>query len=172
MHRACRWLIISALVCTVAGCDRAPVRDGAAAPTTTAPQELGEVVVRLRPPDRSEVVRLRVEDAHGPETRRIGLMHRPQLPPRSGMLFRFPSDDSGGFWMKNTLVPLSIAFFDAEGLILATLDMEPCGSGPCPSHDPGVPYRGALEVNQGLFDRIGVERGWTVELPDGLPPAS
>jgi hypothetical protein len=75
------------------------------------------------------------------------------------MLFLFPEDHRGGFWMKNTLIPLSIAFLDADGQVLAVLDMEPCRADPCPIYDPGVSYRSALEVNQGALARWGVGAG-------------
>ena len=65
----------------------------------------------------------------------------------------------GGFWMKNTLIPLSIAFFDRQGVILRILDMEPCRADPCPVYYPGVVYQGALEVNQGWFRRRGLAEG-------------
>jgi hypothetical protein len=61
--------------------------------------------------------------------------------------------------MKNTLIPLSIAFFDRQGVILRILDMEPCRADPCPVYYPGVVYQGALEVNQGWFRRRGLKEG-------------
>jgi uncharacterized membrane protein (UPF0127 family) len=66
--------------------------------------------------------------------------------------------------MKNTLIPLSIAFYDVDGTILRILDMEPCRSDPCRVYDPGVRYAGALEVNQGAFERWGVREGDRLEL--------
>jgi uncharacterized protein len=75
------------------------------------------------------------------------------------MLFLFPEAASGGFWMKNTLIPLSIAFADGEGRILRVLDMQPCRADPCEVYEPGVSYRSALEVNQGAFAEWGVEEG-------------
>lgn len=101
-------------------------------------------------------------------TRKQGLMGVTDLPSDAGMVFLFPEDRDGGFWMKNTLLPLSIAFFDADGTVGAVLDMEPCEADPCPSYKPGVTYRGALEVNQGAFADIGLEEGWTVDLPPDL----
>jgi hypothetical protein len=86
------------------------------------------------------------------------------------MVFRFPAEHQGGFWMRNTLIPLSIAYFDRSGTVVATMDMEPCRQDPCPSYRPRARYRGALEVNQGFFDEIGLRKGWRVELPFGLPP--
>ena len=94
-----------------------------------------------------------------------GLMYRRWLGPERGMAFRFGGDSSSSFYMKNTLIPLSIAFSDAAGRILKILDMEPCDPPPgesCPTYDPGVTYRDALEVNQGAFERWGVSEGDTI----------
>jgi uncharacterized membrane protein (UPF0127 family) len=61
--------------------------------------------------------------------------------------------------MKNTVIPLSIAFFDGDGIIRAILDMEPCKKEPCRLYHPRVSYTGALEVNQGAFDDWNVSVG-------------
>jgi uncharacterized membrane protein (UPF0127 family) len=111
-------------------------------------------------------VRIAVEVADTDEERQRGLMNRRSLPEDAGMVFVFESDTSGGFWMKNTLIPLSIAFYDASGKILRILDMEPCRADPCMVYDPGVVYRGALEVNKGAFKRWGVSEGDVLELVD------
>lgn len=100
-----------------------------------------------------------VDVAETDEQRAFGLMHRETLPDDEGMLFVFFEDSVSAFTMRNTLIPLSIAFFDFDGEILKILDMEPCEAEPCPSYDPAVTYRGALEVNQGAFDEWGVEVG-------------
>jgi uncharacterized protein len=130
------------------------VRDGA--PSTMGAESGGPRVVIET--DAGEV-ELSVEVADDDEERQVGLMNREFLPPDAGMLFVFEEDSSGGFWMKNTLIPLSIAFADAGGTILRILDMEPCEADPCEIYDPGVFYRSALEVNEGAFDRLGVEEG-------------
>jgi uncharacterized protein len=103
-----------------------------------------------------------VEVAETPEQREFGLMFRESLGERSGMVFLFFERRRGSFWMKNTLVPLSIAFFGDDGRILAILDMEPCRADPCKLYDPGVTYSGALEVNQGAFD------DWKVSVGDRI----
>jgi hypothetical protein len=113
---------------------------------------------------REGEVSLEVELADTPEERRQGLMNRRSLPERSGMLFLYERDERGGFWMKDTLIPLSIAFIDADGRILRILDMEPCAAEPCPIYDAGVAYRAALEVGQGAFERLGVGVGDVVRL--------
>jgi uncharacterized membrane protein (UPF0127 family) len=107
---------------------------------------------------------VRVEVADDAEERARGLMGRRELAADAGMVFVFPETTRGGFWMKNTLIPLSIAFYDESGALLRILDMEPCRADPCPVYDPGVAYKGALEVNQGAFDRWGVSRGDTLAL--------
>ncbi|BDB10595.1 DUF192 domain-containing protein [Thermus thermophilus] len=102
---------------------------------------------------------LKVEVADTPERWARGLMFRERLGEDEGMVFLFPEPTAGGFWMKNTLIPLSIAFFDRQGVILRILDMEPCRADPCPVYYPGVVYQGALEVNQGWFRRRGLAEG-------------
>ncbi len=102
---------------------------------------------------------LRVEVADTPERQAQGLMFRKSLGEDEGMVFLFPAPTAGGFWMKNTLIPLSIAFFDRQGQILRILDMEPCRQDPCPVYYPGVVYQGALEVNRGWFQRRGLTPG-------------
>jgi uncharacterized protein len=105
-----------------------------------------------------------VEIADTDDERAVGLMGRTSLPADAGMLFVYPGPTEGAYWMKDTLIPLSIAFYDVDGTILRILDMEPCRRDPCPVYDPGVRYGGALEVNQGAFERWGVREGDHLEL--------
>jgi hypothetical protein len=109
-------------------------------------------------------VRVAVEIADEPGERRTGLMFRQRLAAGAGMLFVFERDTSGGFWMKNTRIPLSIAFVDRRGVIRRILDMAPCTQDPCRVYRPGVTYRTALEVNRGAFRRLGVRTGDTLRL--------
>ena len=113
--------------------------------------------------DHGETV-VEVEIADTRDERARGLMGRDSLPNDAGMLFLFPRPSAGGFWMKDTLIPLSIAFVGSEGRIVRILDMEPCRRDPCPIYDPGVGYIQALEVNRGAFARWGVEEGDELEL--------
>ena len=105
------------------------------------------------------LVEISLEIAETPEQQGYGLMYRRWLAADKGMAFLFPSDTASSFYMQNTLVPLSIAFFDQSGVILKILDMEPCDDGPCPLYNPDVTYRNALEVNQGAFTTWGVSEG-------------
>ena len=94
---------------------------------------------------RLDGVIFRPEVAKTPTQRSRGLMNRRQAP-KDGMLFVFPETTSGGFWMKNTLVPLTIVFFDSSGKRVRKLRMMPCREDPCAIYDPGRPYRFALEL--------------------------
>jgi uncharacterized membrane protein (UPF0127 family) len=122
------------------------------------------------PPDRppSELTigtaALHVEVAATPETRARGLMGRTELPADQGMAFVFDQPTTDRFWMKDTLIPLSIAFWDARGRVVAILDMQPCRADPCPTYGPDRPYVGAVEVNLGYFDDHGIRVGDQVEL--------
>jgi uncharacterized membrane protein (UPF0127 family) len=104
-------------------------------------------------------VTVRVEIADTDARRERGLMFRRSLAPRAGMAFVWPSDVTGAFWMKNTLIPLSIAFYNGRGRILRILDMAPCRADPCKVYDPKTTYRGALEVNRDAFRRWQVHVG-------------
>lgn len=88
---------------------------------------------------------IRPELALTPVQRSLGLMHRTRAPV-DGMLFVFPEGTTGGFWMKNTLVPLKIVFFDSAGRRVRTLRMTPCRTDSCPVYTPGRRYRFALEL--------------------------
>jgi uncharacterized membrane protein (UPF0127 family) len=89
-------------------------------------------------PFRPEVAKTSTQRANG-------LMNRTRAP-KDGMLFVFPDATTGGFWMKNTLVPLTIVFFDSAGKRVRKLSMTPCRKDPCPIYDPGRRYRFALEL--------------------------
>ena len=88
-----------------------------------------------------------------------GLMFVRKLPENEGMLFVFSRKVYGGFWMKDTLIPLSIAFLDSNGEILKILDMEPCIANICPIYDPKLSYHYAIEVNLGWFEKNQIKEG-------------
>ncbi len=110
-----------------------------------------------------EVV-VHVEIADTKSERARGLMGRTELAEDAGMVFVFPQDSTSAFWMKDTLIPLSIAFYGEGGRIVRILDMEPCRQDPCPLYDPRATYRGALEVDKGAFRRWGVKVGDTLRV--------
>jgi uncharacterized protein len=108
---------------------------------------------------------LRVEIVSTDAERQKGLMFREKLGRDDGMLFVFDEPAYHSMWMKNTLIPLSVAFVDANGEILNILDMEP--------HSPETrmsagPASFAIETNKGWFGERGIQPGARVT---GLPPA-
>jgi uncharacterized membrane protein (UPF0127 family) len=105
---------------------------------------------------------LTVAVAETPDQRSQGLMGVTDLGGLDGMLFVFPSETGGGFWMKNTLIPLDIAFFDSAGLLVDRLAMVPCTADPCPSYRPGGAYRYAVEAPEG--DLAFVDAGARLEV--------
>ena len=109
---------------------------------------------QLRTP--SQTVTVRVELARTQAQLEHGLMGRKTLARNAGMAFLFPTALRRRFWMKDTTIPLSIAFWNKQGRILRVLDMAPCTTDPCKLYDPKVAFVGALEVNRGAFRRWGV----------------
>jgi uncharacterized membrane protein (UPF0127 family) len=99
---------------------------------------------------------IRVEVAKTPEERSHGLMGRKHLGKDEGMLFIFETEDYHGFWMKDTLIPLSIAFIDKDGRIVWITDMKPLTLN---SHVPPKPILYALEMNKGWFSSCGIKVG-------------
>ena len=96
------------------------------------------------------------EVARTADTRATGLMNRFSLKPDTGMLFVFEQAEPLAFWMKNTFIPLSIAFIDPEGRILNIEDMAPQTE---TSHCSKQPVRMVLEMNQGWFAKRGLKAG-------------
>ena len=83
------------------------------------------------------------------------------MPADSGMVFIFDGDTTARFWMKDTLLPLSIAFVQSDGTILDIQDMQPQTEDP---HGPGAAYSFAIEANQGWYAAHGVQPGGHVSL--------
>tara|TARA_B100000287_G_scaffold86833_1_gene79475 strand:- start:77723 stop:78130 length:408 start_codon:yes stop_codon:yes gene_type:complete len=99
---------------------------------------------------------INVEISHSPDSIKKGLMHRKNLDNNSGMLFCFPDQKDRSFWMKNTQIPLSIAYANSDGSILNIEDMTPHSMSPIKSMGPA---QYALEMNQGWFDQNNVKPG-------------
>ena len=104
------------------------------------------------------------EIASTPQSRMIGLMMRERLAPNHGMVFVFEDKSQHCFWMRNTLIPLSIAFIDDDGTVVSIADMSPKSEA---STCPQRPVRYALEMDQGWFAKRGVTAGQRIS---GLPP--
>ena len=134
---------------------------GAAGETSRAPSA-ATGTVRIASEEGS--VEVDVEIANDTEEMARGLMGRTALAEEAGMLFVYPDERELSFWMKDTLIPLSIAFMDAEGRIVDIQDMEAMDDTP-PHYTSAEPARYALEVNEGFFDKRGVEVGDRARLP-------
>lgn len=132
-------------------------------PTIAPAPGPGETAIVLRDPDGVSTG-LTVEVADEPQEWRLGLMNRPVV--ERGMLFVFPAESPQSFWMKDTLVPLDIAFFRADGTWVSSATMEPCRKDPCPSYPSAGPASFALELAVGgIGSSIG--SGWTLDVLSG-----
>ena len=101
-----------------------------------------------------------------------GLMYRKEMDENRGMLFVYPYVSDVAFYMKNTYIPLSVAYIDPEGVIQEIYDMEPLNEESVPSKSDNIRY--ILEVNQGWFAKHGIEPGTLIssekgDLPDLFP---
>jgi uncharacterized membrane protein (UPF0127 family) len=106
--------------------------------------------------------KVRVEVAQTEEEKARGLMFRESLGQNEGMLFVYDREEILTFWMKNTPLPLSIAFLDQRGKIVDIQDMEPFS---LRTHVSSFPAKYALEMNRGWFRRKGIEPGDTIRIP-------
>jgi uncharacterized membrane protein (UPF0127 family) len=129
------------------------------------PSVNGRAVVRIHTGDGPVTVGAAVADTD-PE-RRAGLSGRTHLAAAEGMAFLFHRPVRARFWMKDTEIPLSIAFWARGGRIVSIMDMPPCRMDPCPSYRPPSAFIGALEVNRGFFRDHGVDLGDRVEIGHG-----
>ncbi|WP_347250683.1 DUF192 domain-containing protein [Zoogloea sp.] len=109
--------------------------------------------------------RIEAEVAATQDSRMTGLMQRRSMPPNQGMLFVFTQPQRHCMWMKNTLLPLSVAFLDDEGRILNVEDMQPQTED---NHCAARPARFALEMNLGWFQQRGIKPGLKVGGVDRL----
>jgi uncharacterized protein len=106
---------------------------------------------------------LKVVMAETDEQHSKGLMHVKSLPSNHGMLFQYPSEQILSFWMKNTYIPLSIAFIDSDKNIVEIQDMQPNSEEPVSSEQEAM---WALETNKGWFERNGISVGDKIKFMD------
>ena len=147
MRRAVLLLVLFALP----ACSGTP----SAAPVAGSSSPTAEVVVRTDAGERSLSVRVADSEAE----RERGLMGVGGLPADDGMAFVFDDPVTSTFWMKDTLIPLSIAFVGEDGHILTITEMTPCRTDPCPTYAADGPYTLAVEANAGWFGANGVGVG-------------
>jgi len=148
-------------------CRGEPQQDAQAAPLINFDTSHVRIV------SRTDTMRLAVELARTSAEKTMGLMERTALADSAGMLFIYDSMQpaNAGYWMFRTRIPLDIAFLDSAGVIRSIRNMVPCTTATavnCPTYEPGVPYRAALEVNAGFFQKRKVAIGDRVMLADTL----
>jgi uncharacterized membrane protein (UPF0127 family) len=160
-----RWCAL-ALLLAASACGGDGGADGEATSPTVAtsvgaaePVGFDTISVTVTEPDgdaRSMCLHL----ADTPELRSRGLMGVTDLGGRDGMLFRYDGPHDGRFWMKNTLLPLSIAFYAEDGAFVSATDMDPCPPDTdCPYYSADAPYTAAIEVPQGALGALGLVPG-------------
>jgi uncharacterized protein len=104
----------------------------------------------------SKHARLDVQIADDDAERDRGLMGVTSLPQNDGMAFRWDEPTDATFWMKDTLIPLSIAFVGQDGRVLAIREMTPCTADPCTTYGVDGPYTMAIEANADWFEDHGI----------------
>ena len=107
---------------------------------------------------------LQVDVVSDDATRAQGLMGVTHLPANQGMAFVWGAPTDASFWMKDTLIPLSIAFVDEDGRVITIDEMTPCTADPCDTYEPSGPYVLAVEANAGWFADNGIEVGDRADL--------
>jgi len=110
---------------------------------------------------------IRAEVAADMASRMQGLMHRKSMAPNAGMVFVFEEDAIHCMWMKNTLIPLAVAFVDKAGTIVSISEMQPHSE---QTHCAARPARYALEMNKGWFAQKGIRPGAKLRGLDKLAP--
>ncbi len=126
--------------------------------------DAGSQSIALVGPNHAAIT-LTVEIADEPSEQEKGLMGREVLAEGAGMLFLFPTSEVRSFWMKDTMIPLDILFFDAQGKVVEIKTMVPCEADPCPQYSSEKPTSIALEVAAGFAERSGVDATWRIALP-------
>ena len=129
------------------------------------PEGFDTTLARATLPDGS-VCEFCVWLADSTQDRSRGLMYVTDLGAAAAMAFRYTEPHTGTFWMKNTILPLSIAFFAPDGGFLTSFDMEPCTSDPCPRYRTPEDFEVAVEALQGDLAELGLVEGSTLHLLD------
>jgi uncharacterized membrane protein (UPF0127 family) len=160
----------AALICALVLCAFAACGGTALAPTPVTTGSDGAALTRLTFVNKdNDEVDLLVEVADSPEERSAGLMSRESLPEDQGMLFVYEQDGQYTFYMRNTFIPLSIAFVKSDGAIVEIEDMEPQTDD---LHSGPEPYRYTVEANQGWYERNGIAAGSQVRIALTTPAAT
>jgi uncharacterized membrane protein (UPF0127 family) len=170
MKRFFRLAFLGAL--TLTGCNQAPQNPASSAEPTPTPAVQPQPAPRLESgqPQTLPMVDLHIDHATlhtaiatDEKEREVGLMYVAKLPDNDGMIFLMPTVEQATFWMKNTLIPLSVAFIDRNGTILDIHDMKAMDESTVRSDNDQVAY--ALEANLHWFALNGIKAGDKIEPP-------
>ncbi len=173
-ERVLRWVVAALLALSFGAC----LAKGADAPADPAlvqsrVEGFGEIGITIRPagaPAELTPTEACALLAATEAQRAKGLMTVTDLEGYRGMVFRFSTDTTGAFYMRNTPMPLSIAFFAEDGAFVSSTDMAPCDDrSDCPTYGADKAYRYALEVPQGQLAALGVGPGSVLELTGTCP---
>ena len=163
MHRArIVWLLLAGMVCT--GCQKP-----AAAPPPSPPPMPG-LPIKAQPTLKTTKIWLGPEElitelAITGEEQQTGMMFRTNMPENAGMLFVFPIPHQTSFWMMNTVLPLSAAYIDLDGIIQELHDLKPLNTNSVVASSDRIQF--VLEVNQGWFQRHHISTGTLVRAESG-----
>ena len=155
--------VASLLLMAGCGADQGEVPDESIPATTATEPETAKTTTLNIVNSFGERTEVEVEIADDDNERQRGLMGRTELAENAGMLFVYEAEQPRSFWMKDTLIPLSIAYISAEGWIVDIQDMQPLDETSYPSAEPA---KYALEVNQGFFRERGIQVGDRLDLPE------
>lgn len=157
------------LLLLVAACALPACGGGAALQTVSARgYPLGDLTISR---GGHRVMAFTVELATDQKSWEHGLMGVKHLASDQGMAFLFGGQVSLGFWMKDTLIPLDIAFADGDGKVVDVQNMVPCTADPCTVYYPAAPYSTALEVGSGVLTHAGVKDGDVIVLHRRAAPS-
>jgi uncharacterized membrane protein (UPF0127 family) len=167
-------LLLVVAVGALVGCNKDAPQATAVAPTNAAAQPVAPAEP-VKAQGKLKTIRLwlgpeelQTELALTPEQERTGMMFRTNMPENTAMLFVFPRPIQASFWMKNTVLPLSAAYIDAEGNIVEINDLKPLDTNAVVAASDDVQY--VLEVNQGWFARHKIPTGTLVRTEYGSLP--
>ncbi|HET7272404.1 MAG TPA: DUF192 domain-containing protein, partial [Rubrobacter sp.] len=162
--------VVALVALLLAGCGGAPANSDTQSKDTqqasganTAETTTSDLRTLVIDTSGGKKVEVRVEVADNVAEQEKGLMYRKSLGEDRGMLFVYPAERELSYWMRNTYIPLSIAYIDSEGRIVDILDMKPLDDNP-PHYTSSEPVQYALEVNKGFFEKEGVKEGDHAEL--------
>jgi uncharacterized protein len=168
MHAGSALALAGALM-LLGGCGGASSGDEPMSPSAAVQVPVGfeSVTAIVTPPDGGgEPCELCVWLADDHDRRSRGLMQVDDLGGRDAMVFVYDRPRTTRFTMRNTVLPLSIAFFDADGVFIEAFDMEPCTGEPCPPYPTPQQFLVAIEVPQGTLDTFGIGAGARLEVLD------